>query len=293
MNTRYEITFVPYATQPPSMANTKTELFLQPYSFVPNWATPPTNANFFFTTARLDINGVDLIAFSNWHTANSQLLFTTNIGNSYLYRYDGTVNSINDGGNDMYDGGNFISFSTTRGTTNLTAATNINYGTLSNFTPLNYGFFISQPNIWPQISFAYTKSGTTQWRINGDVGTDGGGLNNNVSGTYTTPTEGRYGSFWTNQNYGTVDPTIATTWFTILQSNLGSVITSCNDNRNLANPPPNAMNQNFTVTGTNYFFGCILLSSRNTSRSTGELIPINEIQNFISNYVTNANIIIS
>ena len=297
MAKRFEITFVPYATQRPELQNQKMEITFQRYDTLPPWRTTQgsgvigTVAGPSIPTS--DINNVDLVAFSNWHTANSSNLFTANITNRYIYNFDGGTNNILDGGFDMYDTGNFISFSTTRGATNLLAGTSINYGTISNFPATNYGFYISQANCWPQISFAYTRSGTIQWRINGDVGTDGGGSNLNDAGTYTTTTQGRNGSFWVNQNYGTPDPSIVTTWFTILQPSLNSAITSCNDNRNLANPPPNVMNQNFTVTGTNFFFGCFLLSSRNAAIPRGEAIPTNEIQNFLSNYVTNANLVIS
>lgn len=299
MAKRFEITFVPYANQRPEFQGQKVELTFQRYDTLPPWrfnqgsgvigrvpgAVAPTT----------DINSVDLVAFSNWHTANSCNLFTANITNAYIYTFDGGTNNINDGGNDMYDTGNFISFSTTREATNLLAGTNINYGTISNFPATNYGFYISQANSWPQISLAYTRSGTVQWRISGGIGTDNqaASSNLNVSGTYTTTTQGRNGSFWANQVYNTFDPSIVMTWFTILQPSLNSAITSCNDNRYNANPPIDPMNQNFTVTGTNFFFGCFLLSSRNTSISRGEAIPTNEIQNFLSNYVTNANLVIS
>lgn len=291
MSKRYEITFVPYANQRPQFQQQQIVLNFSSFTTRPVWYTTRTNAIQFTIPAPTGggtMNQVDLAAFSNWHAANSSNIFTSNITNRYIYTFDGGANSITDGGFDMYDGGNFISFSTTRGVSNLVFAQNINYGTLTNVPANSYGYFISQANVWPQISLAYTQSGTIQWRISGDVGTDGGGSNINVTGTYTTTNQGRNGSFWANQNYGTTDPSIVMTWFTILQPNLNSVITSSNDNRNIANPPPNVMNQNFTVRGSNFLFGCFLLSSRNTSISRGELIPTNEIQNFLSNYVTNA-----
>lgn len=270
-------------------AELRIELFFQPYTDTPNWASGGKNEIAFIPTVSVGaFNQVDLTSFSNWHTSNASSIYVTYITNRYFYTFDGGANNITDGGSDMYDGGNYISLSTVRGSTNLLNSQSNNYGTLSNFTSQNYGFFISQANVWPQISLAYTNSGTVQWRINGNVGTDGGGSNSNFSGTYTTTNQGRYGSFWVNQNYGGGDPTICMTWFSILQSNLDSAITSCNDNRQPTGPPPNEMNQNFTVTGSNYLFGCFLLS-----RSNGVLIPSTDIQNFLSNYVTNANIIIT
>lgn len=291
-----QISFVPFLNQ----GNINATIRFERYTTVPNWATlesPGTMSIVPTVTAQpvVEFNQVDLVAFSNWHVANSSNIFTANITNAYIYAFDGATNNISDGGFDMYDTGNFISLSTTRTTVNVLNLQNINYGTLSNVTLSNYGFFISQANIWPQISLAYTKSGTIQWRISGGIGTDNlaASSNLNVSGTYTTNNQGRNGSFWVNQVYNTSDPSIVTTWFTILQPNVNSVITSCNDNRYNANPPIDPMNQNFTVTGSNYLFGCFLLSSRNTSLSRGQAIPTNEIQNFLSNYVTNANIIIS
>lgn len=295
MSQRFEISWVTYATQRPEYTNQSNYLYLERYTTPPNWHAVINGAIVARNTTIVPgtFNQVDLAAFSNWHTSNSSNLFTNNISNRYLYTFDGGLNFINDGGNDMYDNGNYISFSTVRGATNVLNTQSNNYGTICNVVASNYGFYISQCNVWPQISLAYTTSGTIQWRISGDVGTDGGGSNSNVSGIYTTNNQGRNGSFWANQNYGSSDPSIVMTWFTILQPDVNSVITSCNDNRQSTGPPPNVMNQNFTVTGSNYLFGCFLLSSRTTSISRGELIPADQIQNFLSNYVTNANIIIT
>ncbi len=293
MSNRFEISWVTYDTQRPEFADQSNYIYLERYESVPNWHILINGGiiaqNRIATTGVF--NQVDLATLSNWHALNSSNVYSNNITSRYFYRFDGTANSISDGGFDMYDGGNFISLSTTRGVTNILNFQNINYGTLSNITQSNYGFFISQANIWPQISIAYTTSGTIQWRISGGIGTDGGGTNANVSGSYTTTNQGRYGEFWANQVFGTTDPSIVMTWFTILQSNLNSAITSCNDNRRAISPPSDPMNQNFTVTGCNYLFGCFLLSM---STTTGGLqIPTLEIQNFLSNYVTNANIIIT
>ena len=300
MSQRFEISWVTYATQRPEYTNQSNYLYLEQYSTPPNWHAVINGASVArnrIATPSATFNQVNLAAFSNWHTSNSCNLFTANISNAYLYVFDGGSNSINDGGNDMYDVGNYISFSTVRGATNVLNTQSNGYGTLCNVVASNYGFFISQCNVWPQISLAYTTSGTIQWRISGGIGTDNQptSSNSNVSGTYTTSNQGRYGSFWANQVYngGSSDPSIVMTWFTILQPDVNSEITSCNDNRYNVNPPIDPMNQNFTVTGSNYLFGCFLLSSRNTSIPRGELIPTVQIQNFLSNYVTNANIIIT
>ena len=233
-------------------------------------------------------NQINLTAFSNWHTSNAQAIYSTNITNSYNYIFDGGAYNINDGGFDMWDLGNFISL------TGFASSSNINYGTLTNTPASNYGFFVSQANEWPQIAFAYVKNGTIQWYNGGDVGTDGGGSNNNSSGTYTTTNQGRYGSYWLNQNYGTPDPTIGYLYFTIQQSNLNSAITSSNDLRKTAQPPANTYTQSFSITGSNIIFCQMLVSVRNASVSpAGFLIPSSNIVNFLSNYVQNATITIT
>lgn len=241
-----------------------------------------------YVVASGNFNQVNLATFSNWHTSNASSIYTANIANAYYYTFDGTTNSINDGGFDMWDSGNFISL------TGFQSASNITYGTLSNTPASNYGFFLSQTNVWPQIAMAYVKNGTIRWYNGGDVGTDGGGSNNNANGTYTTTNQGRYGSYWINQNFGTSDPTIGYLYFTIQQSNLNSQITSSNDFRKTAQPPANAYTQSFSITGSNILFCQMLISVRNAVTSpNGFLIPQSNIVNFLSNYVQNANIQIS
>lgn len=232
-------------------------------------------------------NQLDLAAFSNWHTANASNLGSTNIANFYAYLFDGTANSITDGGNDMWDVGNYISL------TGFQTASNINYGTLSNTPASGYGFFVSQANCWPQVALAWVRNGTIQWYNGGDVGTDGGGSNNNFAGTYTTPS-GRNGSYWVNQNYGTPDPTICYLYFTVLNSSYGGGVTASNDLRKTAQPPANVYTQSFSVTGSNLIFGQMLLSVRNSAAApNGFLIPQATIAAFLSNYVQAATLNVS
>jgi hypothetical protein len=223
-------------------------------------------------------NQIDLNVFSNWHRLNASN-YTSNITRFYFYLFDGGANNISDGGLDMWDGGNYISLGGFR-----TAASN-NYGTVSNTPQSNNGFFISQSNVWPQIAFAYVKSGTITWSNAGDVGSDGGGSFSNFSGSYTTNV-GRSGQFWVNENYNATDPTICYVWFTILNSSYSSALTSSNDGRK--QNVLNAYTQFFTVTGTNLCFSQMLLS-----RSNGEFIPTADISNYVTAYVQNAQIPIS
>ena len=233
---------------------------------------------------------ISLTDFSNFHVANSSNIYVSNVNPRYFYTFDGGANSIGDGGGDMYDGGNLLSFGYLDSAgTQIQSNTSINYGTILDtlVTGSNRGYYISQANIWPQVCFAYAQTGRINWRVNGDVGTDGGGTNGNSNGTYTC-TNNRYGSWWANYNGGTGDPSICEVWFTILFSNITpSLINSCNDGRNQANPPPNAMNQFFQVGGSNFCFCLTLLS-----KSSGVFVTSTEITNYLTQYVQNATLTI-
>lgn len=118
--------------------------------------------------------------------------------NFWAYRCDGDVagNYINDGGDDMFDDGNFvtpwllsntlynisstnlidypehISYSTT---TETTVDTNFNYISLGwIYEPLNYQQQIDQSR-HPLTVLGYRCTGPVGWQIGGNVGADGGG----------------------------------------------------------------------------------------------------------------------
>jgi hypothetical protein len=170
-------------------------------------------------------------------------------------------------------------------------ASNISYGTIFNGT--GSGFFVSQPNAWPQVSMAYVKSGTLQWNNAGSIGMFGSPFssNANFNGTYTTTNQGRLGSYWVNQKYGLANPTICYIWFTVQDPTVGSQISGSNDGRNTIQPPNYTYTQYMSVTGSNVIFGQMLLSVRNGSAfPNGFLIPQIQIQNFLSNYVGLADI---
>ena len=233
-------------------------------------------------------NSIDLIGFSNWHTSNSST-FTSNIPNFYFYQFDGSPSTIQDGGYNMWNIGNYLTLS------GITTASTIRYGTLSNVSASNYGYYVSQPNVWPQVELAYMRSGEIAWHNAGSPGTAGSPFASNVnsSGYYTTTNQGRYGSYWTNQNYGTANPTICYVWFTIQQPNFNSGISAINDFRNFISPPRSEYTQSFSIVGNNILVGQMLLSVRNSlAFPNGYLIPDIAIVNFLSNYVQNANITI-
>jgi hypothetical protein len=258
-----------------------------PYENLPPWHTVVDKLTISFSTIQpsFTFNLLDLVGFSNWNSTFASSIYRSTIPSSYFYTFDGTANSITDGGFDMWDGGNLLSltFNYRRGLSTL------NYGVISTFTNEG-GYFISRSNQWPQIAIAYMKNGTIGWTNSGNVGTDGavGSSNSNISGTYATPT-GRYGSYWVNQNYGTQDPTICYTWFTIEQENYGTLINSCNDNRKTRQPPADTYVQHFNLTGQNIVFAQTLLSVRRTLPSgLGYFIPSTIIEGFLSTFVDSA-----
>ena len=227
-------------------------------------------------------NTVDLVSFSNWHMSNASTL-TTAIPNFYFYEFDGSISTINDGGYTMWNIGNYISLN------GIANASTIRYGTLLNQD--TYGYFVSQPSVWPQVELGWTAGGTITWNNAGAPGTAGlvGSSNANSSGSYTTSNQGRNGSYWVNQNYGKVNPTICYIWFTILQPSLNSILYSSTDLRNSVNPPYANYTQSFSVVGTNILFGQMLLSGLDLGNfPNGFLIPDANINTFITNYVQNA-----
>lgn len=270
----------------------KKSLNAFPYDSLPVWHSIRDNVTIGFSTIvnipSFSFNLLLLSSFSNWNSSFASTIYSTTIQSSYRYTFDGGSNSINDGGFDMWDSGNFISLTFS----NLRNISTLNYGTMSTFsnptTGLLGGFYLSPANQWPQTGLAYIRNGSIGWTNNGDVGTDGGGSNSNISGTYTCP-GGRYGNYWVNQNFGSQDPTICYTWYTIQQSNYGTVITSCNDNRKIAQPPANSYVQNFNLTGCNILFAQTLLSVRRIAPSgLGYFIPSTTIEGFLSSFVDSA-----
>ena len=224
-------------------------------------------------------DAIDLGTFSNWHTSNASTIAQTSIPFLYNYAFDGSPSTILDGGFNMWNVGNAISFGTT---------SNIPYGTLSNT------FYVSQPNVWPQVALAYaTAAGTLEWGNSGSLGMAGSpfGSNANFSGTYVTSNQGRGGEYWVNQKYGLTNPTICYVWFTIGQSTVNSQVSGTTDSRSTASPPLYTYTQSMSVTGSKVLLGQMLLASRTTSSyPNGNLILQVDIEYFLSRYVGAADI---
>lgn len=225
-------------------------------------------------------DAIDFGTFSNWHANNASSIANAAIPSFYKYIFDGSPSTITDGGFNMWNVGNAVSLGGT--------ASNISYGTLAST------FYVSEPNVWPQIALSYTTAtDTLQWINNGNLGMAGSpfGSNMNYSGSYTTTNQGRGGSYWVNQKYGLTNPTVCYVWFTITQSTVNSQITASNDLRNVLNPPAYTYTQSVSVTGSKILFGQMFLSVRTIS-SYPNGFPISQanIETFLSNYVQNADI---
>lgn len=299
MSKNFLVHFVPYQTPRPEFEGKPAQIRNIAYDEIPPWHIIQEKLTMARTVPALTgiFNAVDLTALNQWHVLNASSIYTTYIPNRYLYIFDATgalaSTSINDGGFDMFDSANFISISTTRGATNILSINSNLYGILSNIPAQNFGYFITSRNVWPQVSLAYIKEGSILWRFQGNVGSDGVGNQSNVSSIYTT-TRGFTGRFWANQGFGTPDPTICTTWFTIESTNWNTIISSSNIGWSTTPAPPNIMNQFAQVTGSNFLFGAFLLSARRTTPTpNGFFISTSFIENFLSNYVENANILVS
>jgi hypothetical protein len=224
-------------------------------------------------------DAIDFGTFSNWHTSNASTIAQTSIPFFYNYVFDGSPSTIEDGGFNMWNVGNAISFSTT---------SNITYGTISSV------FYVSQPNVWPQVALAYTTvAGTLQWGNSGLIGMAGSpfGSNANYSGTYVTSNQGRGGQYWVNQKYGLTNPTICYLWFTIGQSTVNSQLSGYTDSRSTSSPPLYTYTQSVSVSGSKILFGQMLLSSRTSSSfPNGNVISQENVETFLANYVGAADI---
>lgn len=226
-------------------------------------------------------DSIDFGTFSNWHTSNASTIAETAISSFYKYTFDGaSPSTITDGGFNMFDVGNSVSLGG--------IATNIPYGTLTST------FYVSQPNVWPQVALTYiTSAGTLQWINGGSLGMGGSpfGSNINYSGSYTTTNQGRGGYYWTNQKYGLTNPTVCYLWFTITQPTVNSHVSAETDSRSAINPPAYTYTQSITMPGSHFLFGQMLLSAR-TPYSYPNGFPISQanIETFITNYVQAADI---
>lgn len=261
----------------------------------------------FIYSGRLPAGVVVLDNIREWVTnEEASIAFSDAFPDSYAYVFDqsnygqtgytlGIRHRIGDGGNDMYDGGNFIWIEGDVFGENELPNANIGnyyegegnapaipYGTLYEKPDLTGGVFVSSTNVYPHLVMTYTVSGTLRIRCFGNVGSDGDANVSNFDGIYTCD-NGRTGQYWANINYAgpdgeDEDPSIGDVWFTITKPEWGSDITDVDDQRKEVDD--NTYNGYVAVTGVNYIFCKVLLS-----RQAGAEITADLVEKFLSNYV--------
>lgn len=236
----------------------------------------------------------DMDAFNTWFTGpagtsnqdTNNTLYSTNFipggeggQNVYYYVYDGTPdNRITDGGNDMYDGGNIISFSGT----NFITVSEVGYGTSDDQT--TKGYYVSGENFWPHSVFGWTKeTATVTLTVTGNLGSDGGGSRTQMTGTLTTPIKGRAVEYWAAMNYGqNQDPLIGDTFFTVESTSWASEITSTSFDLDI--PDKSIPTMVVSATGKNFVLFHLLLS-RHQAATPSTPLSTTQLEAIIENYV--------
>lgn len=218
---------------------------------------------------------------------------------SFMYRYDAgeDTNSvqwyISDGGNDMYDSGNYVEIIgdvfTSEEINGLSEEQNyieatyraMHYGAEYVRSDETCGIYVSDPNSYPHLVFTFVRgTGTLGIRSYGNVGSDEEAAVMNVQGAYGCA-NGCNGYFWANVNYNGGDPTICDVWFTIVNNDWNNSyfeFESLSDNRKLIDD--NNYDQSVSIYGGNYAFCKVLLS-----KNDGVLITETEVKDFLTHYV--------
>lgn len=218
----------------------------------------------------IQTNNVEIIINENYYSN-----YTGASNNFAIFVPIPIMMSIEDGGDDMFDDGNYISFSI-----DGTETANIVYGSIVEES--TYGYYVGNGVPYPHLAVGYATSGTLRWRTSGNRGADGGGSIENRNGTYTC-SGGRHGSYWLNIVYDAGDPSIGDLWFTIEKDEWGTNITSTTDNRSASGT--DSYDHNMIVAGDNFLFCKALLS-----RDSGEDIDTSEVETFLENYVEDMDI---
>lgn len=238
---------------------------------------------------------INLTNINSYHQGSSSTYYTSYISSYYNYTYDmssGTTTyrnvsipsgnyAIADGTNDMFDTGNAITFMPNGNTT-----TAIVYGTVSNDSTNNTGYWVANISYWPHISATWTgvTSRALTICVTGNSGSDTSGTVSNQNTTYSTGS-GRSGVIYFSTNYNATDPAIGEVWFTITNSSWNSSVSLTTDGRRTTDNEPtytDTYSQYMTFTGTNFILCKALLSKYPTAN-----LSTTEVANFVSNWVQN------
>jgi hypothetical protein len=177
----------------------------------------------------------------NWWQLNSYFSYSA-LTDEYRYNFIPSTNHILNGGFNMFNNGNYI-FTSNR--------VPRNYGTLGT------NFFITKPNVWPQLTLI--KYGRVAQTLQiGTFGNTGTGTRTEVldNGTYNC---GVINGTWTGYtNSSPTTPSITYVWFTVTSPAWGSDIIRFTENFNLSDPT--IIDATVSMTAHSVYLGMILLS---------------------------------
>jgi len=225
--------------------------------------------------------------YNTWWSNNSYIYYTA-ITDNYTYSFLPGVNSIVNGGYDMFNVANVI--------------------LLNNPIPKIYGtistdFLVTRRNVWPQLTLVSLGNTVSPHSI-GEDGSPSVQLGNDPTyGQYEVSrevilTNGTYdcgninGSWYRYSNIGvnpsflsgsTPSPSIEYVWFTVESTEWVSDINNISDNRGDISQPRN-LTSTVTATGENAFIGMVLLS-KFSPNSPSTIIPNNQVTQFLQNAI--------
>lgn len=219
---------------------------------------------------------------------NTSNYYQDSFSNAYMYEYDDgfpVPNRINDGGNDMFDGGNYITVtSECIGGTSNEVYSNIPYGDI--LGEATHGVMVASACNWPHLTIAYAQGDILKIYASGETGSDTYGAVSNIDVQDFSTSNARYGSIWTCMNGITSDPSIIDVWFTIASSNWNTVITSVDDQRKTSDT--DNYNHYVGVGGSNFILGKALVALSN-----GDFTDIPTMTEFVKRLVYNMPITIT
>ena len=230
---------------------------------------------------------INLNTVANW-LSNTQAIYQQSFPNAFLYAYDAgspVPDHIDDGGNDMFDGGNYITVTSSciGGVSNQTYS-NIPYGNI--LGEATHGVMVASASNWPHLTLAYFQSDSARIYATGDTGSDGGGRVSNIPVQNYSTSNNRYGSIWTCINGLAYDPSIIDVWFTVENSNWNSQIISTDDQRKTTDT--NSYSHYVGVTGSNF-----ILAKALVSLSNGQMTDASSVTDFVKTLTYNMPLVVT
>ena len=228
----------------PTPTNTHTP---NPTPYTTPTQTPTNTPTNTITPSKTPPNCLQQI--SNWWDLNSYSSYSA-MTNEYRYNFIPSNNHIQNGGFNMFNGGNYIFINTPTPKT---------YGTIGS------NYLITHPNVWPQLTMIKFSTVASSIGI-GTFGTPGSGVRAAVldNGTYSCGAIN--GNWYSYTNYSDTTPSIIYVWFTVTSVGWGSSIITTNDNRSISDPT--TIVESLSLTGHNVFLGMTLLSKYNGTTPT-------------------------